>query len=105
MYITRPVEESKLKSFYERVHPGGPGWRKISAVMPDVKSDTGYWFLFSDWVCGIILVYMFLFGIGKIILGSYFVGVIYLILGLAAGWLILKHIDKLGWETAAGVSK
>ena len=98
VFITKPAQESKLKAFYERVHPGGPGWKKISNTMPYVKSDSGYWFLFADWVCGIILVYMFLFGIGKIILGSYLIGIIYIILGFISGSIILKHIDKLGWE-------
>ena len=98
LFITKPVEESKLISFYKRVHPGGKGWRKISGMVPDVKPDTGYAYLFSSWVLGIILVYMYLFGIGKIILADYFTGVIYLILGTIAGMLIFKNLDKLGWE-------
>ncbi len=96
--ITKPTEESKLLSFYKQVHPGGAGWRKISSMLPDVKPDSGYAFLFADWVLGIILVYMFLFGIGKIILGDYLIGFIYIILGTISGSLILKNLDKLGWE-------
>jgi len=96
--ITKPTDESKLLSFYKQVHPGGAGWRKISSMLPDVKPDSGYAFLFADWVLGIILVYMFLFGIGKIILGDYLIGFIYLILGTISGILIFKNLDKLGWE-------
>jgi Na+/proline symporter len=96
--ITKPTEESKLLSFYKQVHPGGAGWRKISSMLPDVKPDSGYAFLFADWVLGIILVYMFLFGIGKIILGDYLIGFIYIILGTISGSLIFKNLDKLGWE-------
>jgi hypothetical protein len=51
-------------------------------------------------VSGIILVYMFLFGIGKIILGDYLIGFVYLAIGFFAGWIIMTHIDKLGWEDA-----
>jgi SSS family solute:Na+ symporter len=98
VFITKPVEESKLLSFYSKVHPGGKGWKKISEMMPDVKPDTGYAFLFSSWVLGIVLVYMYLFGIGKIILADYFTGIIYLILGTIAGMLIFKNLDKLGWD-------
>jgi solute:Na+ symporter, SSS family len=98
VFITKPTEENKLLSFYKQVHPGGPGWRKISSLLPEIKPDSGYAFLFADWVLGIVLVYMFLFGIGKIILGDYFIGLIYLILGTIAGWLIFKNLDKLGWE-------
>jgi Na+/proline symporter len=98
VFITKPTEENKLLSFYKQVHPGSPGWRKISSQLPDVKPDSGYAFLFADWVLGIILVYMFLFGIGKIILGDYFIGFIYLILGTISGILIFKNLEKLGWE-------
>ena len=97
-YITKPVEESKLTEFYKKVHPGGIGWRKFAAKHPEIKSDSGYIILFFDWMCGIILVYMFLFGIGKIILHDYLIGFIYLILGFAAGWIILRHVKFLGWE-------
>ncbi|RPI14444.1 MAG: sodium:proline symporter [Ignavibacteriae bacterium] len=98
MYLTKPVNNEKLNTFYRRVHPGGPGWKTVSDANPDVAPDRGYAYLFADWVCGIILVYMFLFGIGKIILGDYLIGFIYLVIGLIAGWIIMKHIDKLGWE-------
>jgi len=67
-------------------------------MLPNVTPDSGYAFLFADWVLGIILVYMFLFGIGKIILGDYLIGFIYLALGTISGYLIFKNLDKLGWE-------
>jgi SSS family solute:Na+ symporter len=98
MYLTKPVEDDKLEKFYRRVHPGGIGWKKISEKITDVKPDSGYWVLFINWICGIILVYMFLFGIGKIILGSLLIGVIYIVLGLIAGWVIMKNMNKLGWK-------
>ena len=97
MLVTKPVEEAKLSSFYKRVHPGGIGWKSFAVKHPEVKPDSGYIILFFDWMCGIILVYMFLFGIGKIILGNYLIGGIYLALGLAAGWIIMKHVVYLGW--------
>ncbi|MGH2575784.1 MAG: sodium:solute symporter family protein, partial [Ignavibacteria bacterium] len=101
MLITKPVEDNKLAGFYKRVHPGGIGWKRISQKFPDIKPDSGYIYLFADWVCGIILVYMFLFSIGKIILGNYLIGFIYLGLGFAAGWVIMSNLDKLGWEKEA----
>lgn len=98
MYLTKPVEANTLEKFYRRVHPGGIGWKKISAKITDVTPDSGYWVLFINWVCGIILVYMFLFGIGKIILGNLLIGFVYIILGLIAGWVIMKNMNKLGWK-------
>jgi Na+/proline symporter len=98
LFITKPVEENKLIEFYRRVHPGGAGWKKISSLLPDVKSDSGYRYLFMNWVCGIILVYMFLFGIGDIILGDLKMGFIFMLLGLGAGTVIFKNFKYIGWE-------
>jgi len=98
VFVTKPVEEAKLSEFYKRVHPGGIGWKKYAAKHPEVIPDTGYFVLFIDWMCGIVLVYMCLFGIGKIILGDYLLGGIYIALGLVAGWIILKHVNYLGWQ-------
>ncbi len=98
VFITKPVSNEKLSEFYKRVHPGGIGWKTFSIKHPEVIADRGYAVLFIDWVLGIILVYMFLFGIGKVILGAYLAGVIYIILGIAAGWIILNHVNYLGWK-------
>jgi SSS family solute:Na+ symporter len=98
-FLTSPVDENRLTLFYKKVHPGGIGWKRFAAKHPEIKADRGYLILFADWICGIILVYMFLFGTGKIILGQYLTGIIYLILGFAAGLIILKHVELLNRST------
>ncbi|MBK8551731.1 MAG: Na+:solute symporter [Ignavibacteria bacterium] len=98
-FITKPTEESKLISFYTRVHPGGIGWKRISDKLTHIKSDSGYYLLFINWIAGVVLVYSFLFGFGKIIFGQLFIGVIFLLVGLAAALLIKRNFDKVGWET------
>ena len=97
-YITKPTDESKLKSFYTRVHPGGFGWKNISVKLPEVKSDSGYYLLFIDWIAGIILVYSFLFGLGKIIFGQYIIGLLFFLIGTASALLIKRNFSKVGWE-------
>jgi len=96
-FITKPTTDERLTEFYKRVHPGGVGWKKFAAKFPEVKADKGYGILFLDWGLGIILIYMFLFGIGKIILADYLTGFIYIAIGIAAGWVILRHVNYLGW--------
>lgn len=97
-FITKPTKEETLLNFYKRVHPGGFGWKKIAAKLPEVKSDKGYGVLFLDWGLGVILLYSFLFGIGKIILGDYLYGIIFIVAGLICGAIILKHVSYLGWD-------
>lgn len=98
MYMTNPTDESKLHSFYKKVHPGGIGWKKIAALYPDITPDKGYGYLFLDWVCGVVLVYMFLFGTGKIIFGEYVTGIVFLLIAFAAGAVIYWDLNRRGWE-------
>lgn len=97
LFLTKPVDDLKLSMFYKRVRPGGIGWRAIAMKNPDVQPDSGYWYLAGNWVSGIILVYAALFGIGKIILGDYFKGSIYLFIGLAAVWVIMRNMERQEW--------
>ena len=97
-FLTRPVKDQKLKEFYKRIHPGGKGWKKIAAEVPDVKGDTGYLQLFVNYICGCILVMFSLFGFGKIIFHDYFEGIIYLIIALAAGAVIYFNLSRTGWN-------
>lgn len=97
-YITKQTEEAKLESFYRRVHPGGPGWKKISSRLPDVKSDKGYFILFVDWIAGIVLVYSFLFGIGKLIFKDYTFGFLFVLIGIAAALIIKRNFNVINKE-------
>ncbi len=90
-FLTRPTAEKTLFNFYRRVHPGGWGWKPVAAKLPEIKGDTGYAHLFICWILGVVLVYSFLFGIGKILLGNYPVGLGCLIVGVASG-LGINHL-------------
>lgn len=87
-FITRPTDSEKLINFYERVHPGGVGWRKIAQLRPDIQSDRGYGWLFLSWIGGIILVYMMLFGVGELLFGISSRGVSFIAIGLFAGGIV-----------------
>ena len=98
MFITKPTDEGKLHAFYKKVHPGGIGWKKFALQYPDIKPDRGYGFLFIDWICGVVLVYMFLFGTGKIIFGDYITGILFLIIALISAGIIYWDLNRRGWE-------
>jgi len=100
-YLTKPVEENKLIEFYRRVHPGGKGWKRIAEKVTDVKAEGKLSNLFLDWVLGVVLVYAFLFGFGKIIFAEYFSGFIILAIGFVAAWIIYLDLKKRGFESVA----
>ncbi len=70
-YLTPPVETRTLVEFYRRVHPGGPGWKPIAALCPDVRPDGGLGRAVLDWLAGVLLVYATLFMIGDLIFSEW----------------------------------
>lgn len=77
-FVTRPEPEEKLRAFYERVRPVGPGWRPIARRCGVTAAGPGLWVRLRDWVAGCGLIYLSLFGIGKLLLGERGMGVVLL---------------------------
>ncbi len=96
--LTPPVSNEHLMQFYRRVHPGGAGWRRVAKAVPEVKGDSNFGWRFLDWVCGVLLVYSVLFGVGKIILGELLLGVAFLFVSVVAGGLIYWDLSRRGWK-------
>lgn len=96
-FLTKPESESTLIAFYRRVHPGGELWKRISDKLPDVKGDSGFGHLIIDWLAGVVLVYMTLFGTGKLLLGETGMGLVFFAVALVAGWIIYRDLSKRGW--------
>lgn len=98
---TRPSAAQTLRTFYERVHPGG-WWGPVRAASPGTRPDSGYGRLVVDWLAGVVLVYATLFGIGKLLLGSPVAGALHILAALAAGTLIAVHVSRYGWDGKEG---
>lgn len=97
-FLTPPVERQHLIEFYQRVRPGGIGWKAVQKDVPDCANNSGFGWVFVDWICGVLLVYMTLFGVGKVILGEFFIGVSLLFLALLAAAVIYWDLSRRGWE-------
>jgi len=99
---TPPEPESKLVEFYRRVRPGMRGWRRIAALAPEVTPTRDGWYNLADWVGGCLMVYMTLFGIGKLVLGFPETGVLFLAVAALCGGFIYRDLSRRGWETLSG---
>lgn len=97
-YLTKPEKREVLRKFYKKVHPGGVGWKKIAKNMPEVKGDTGFGRLFIDWLCGVALVYSFLFGIGKLIFAEFIPAIIYLLISIISALIIYFDLKNRGFD-------
>ncbi|QQS51661.1 MAG: Na+:solute symporter [Bacteroidota bacterium] len=96
--LTKPSDIETLKSFYTRVHPGGAGWKKIAALLPHVKGDTGYARLFANWFLGCLLILFALFAIGKFIFGEWLMACLFVFFALLSGAGILFNLNRSGWN-------
>ncbi len=101
-YFTAPEPDSKLIEFYRRTRPSLAGWRRVAALAPDVRPSGGGWYNLLDWALGCLMVYMALFGIGKICLGAVATGIVFLAVSALSGSLIYWDFSRRGWETLSG---
>jgi Na+/proline symporter len=104
-YLTTPEPQSKLLDFYRRVRPGVSGWKRIAALAPEVPPSRDGRYNVMDWVLGCLMVYMTLFGIGKLLLGSVGLGILFLAVAVTSGYAIYWDFSKRGWETLSGRKK
>lgn len=100
-FLTRPESQDTLVAFYRRTRPSLAGWRPIAALAPDVEPSRDGWRNLMDWICGATLIYGWLFGIGKLLLGEPLLGALLIALGLAAGAVIYWDLTQRGWKTVA----
>lgn len=100
--LTPPVEEEQLVRFYEKIRPGGVGWARFRRVAPHVEPDSGFGWLLIDWLCGTVLVYCGIFGVGKLIFGHYGLGLALLLAGALCGGVIYWDLSRRGWRQVVG---
>jgi solute:Na+ symporter, SSS family len=93
-FLTKPTDNAVLKSFYERVKPGGRLWKPIADQLPHVKPEFHLKELVACWIAGVLMVYMALFGMGKLLFGEH--GMALLFFGIAAvcAYIISYYIRK-----------
>lgn len=98
---TGPERAETLIAFYRRVRPNRFGWGPVAAQAPDVRPTPDGLFNFFDWLAGCVLIYMTLFGVGKIIFGETVRGVAFLGVAALAGVWIYRDLSRRGWTTVS----
>lgn len=98
-FLTKPEPREVLLAFYRRIRPSASLWGPVAREATDVIPQKDGLFNLVDWLCGVLMIYGFLFGMGKIIFGQVLVGAIFLAAGLAFGAVIYADLNKRGWKT------
>lgn len=99
-YLTSPEPDSVLLSFYRRVKPELAGWRHVAALAPEIRPKNDLGANLMDWAAGCAMIFLALFGAGKIILQDYAMGSLLIALAAAAGAFIYWHFNRRGWSAA-----
>lgn len=101
--FTAPVEEETLRSFYRRIRPGGPGWKRVvdQAVAENVditKEDDLRWDVPTGILCmilGTAAIYSLLFTIGNVLYGEYGTALFLAAVSGVSGFFLYKSWFKL----------
>jgi len=97
-YLTKPEPKEVLINFYRRVRPDPTFWGSIAQEAKDVIPRRDGLFNLIDWLCGVAMIYGFLFGVGNLIFGRLAQAILSLLLGFACGLYIYKDLNRRGWK-------
>ena len=97
-FLTRPEPKETLLAFYRRVRPSAALWGPIAREATDIVPQKDGLFNLMDWLPGVAMIYMFLFGAGKIIFGQLSTGLVFLAVGLVLGAVIYGDLNRRGWK-------
>jgi Na+/proline symporter len=95
--VTKPTDEKVLISFYEKIRPGGPGWKTI-AEKAEIKDAGKDWNVPSGLVCmslGCVAIYSLMFATGHLIYGNMIYFTISFIVAITSSIFLFRLWGKL----------
>jgi len=88
-FLTKPDDEQTLQTFFDRVKPGGPGWKRFHTKGEETYSllpGIGYMIISA------VSIIAMLFGMGQIFFESMMLGVSCFVAGIAGIWYVVQKI-------------
>jgi len=104
--LTRPTDEKHLIEFYKRVHPGGPGWKRIAdKISVDYSASS----LFTKKnlvgaVFGVIATYSALIGFGCLMLERIVPGIILMGVLIVSIYISIKNLSNEKWGVQESIT-
>ena len=96
-YITQPESQEVLRSFYRKIQPGGPGWKKVireaESEKVQIANSDEKWSVpagISAMLLGCVLIYTCMFATGFWIYGDYIQAAVLTAIALISGYSLSR---------------
>jgi solute:Na+ symporter, SSS family len=93
-FATAPEPNGILIAFYRKVRPDVTGWEPIAALAPEIVRTRDIGRNLWCWILGTVMVYAALFGVGKLLLRHYGLGVVLVIVSAFAAWQMTRELAR-----------
>ena len=101
--LTKPVDEETLRSFYMKIKPGGPGWKRVverarAEQVELTKEEDLRWDVPTGILCmllGTISIYSMLFTIGNLLYGNFLPALILAFTAAISAGLLTRYWNQL----------
>lgn len=97
-FLTAPEDRTTLLAFYRKVRPSPMFWGPIAREATDVVPKRDGFNNAFDWLAGCVMIYLALFGVGKLLFGNYLLGGIFMGISVVAGGLVYWDLNRRGWK-------
>lgn len=101
-FLTQPERNEVLQSFYKKIQPGGPGWKKViddakeeNIVLVTTKEGWSVPSGILAMLLGCVLIYSCLFATGYFIYGDYSAALPLTAAAIISGWFLIKVWKKV----------
>src|SRR5579863_3412206 len=91
--LTAPEPNSILLSFYRKVRPDVTGWKTIAALAPEIPATHDLGRNLWCWVLGTVMVYSALFGVGKLLMQKWSLGISLTTLAALCAWQMSRELS------------
>jgi SSS family solute:Na+ symporter len=98
-FATAPEPNGILISFYRKVRPDVTGWGPIAALAPEIVRTHDIGRNLWCWILGTVMVYAALFGVGKLLLRHYGLGLVLVIVSALSAWQMTRELSRT-WISA-----
>ena len=93
-FATAPEPNGILIAFYRKVRPDVTGWKPIAELAPEIMRTHDLGRNLWCWILGTVMVYAALFGVGKLLLRHYGLGVVLVIMSAVAAWQMTRELAR-----------